>query len=336
MLGTPTFTTCNLQGIRFLPSTVSRGTWRAIRDHVQRSYLIVREAEPDQLCVPASRRNCWTSNPVESLFFVFHNVIDTENLNSSIDDCSVRANFRDTYFLAASISHFTWLILLQCIACCFWVFFGFSVFPTWSVANPPCSCQYTFLWCRIYTNKHTGWRSIALHHRREVFGSASSFFLSFCFARFKVLSEQMLLLNLSKCVCVCLSVCLSVLLYLIGKIKYINTARCRRNRSGHATSQPPSSLETALEGQAPLPKQSLMAEKSVAWIKLHPMSLICFPDTSFIFPLSMFLSASDSNAKVPKHSVTSIRQSSRLWSAPCTCKVMPGTTPPHVKSNGRQ
>ena len=96
--------------------------------------------------------------------------------------------------------------ILHDSSCCsalhvvFGVFFGFSVFPTWSVANPPCSCQYTFLWCRIYTNKHTGWRSIALHHRREVFGSPSSFFLSFCFARFKVLSEQMLLLNLSKCV----------------------------------------------------------------------------------------------------------------------------------------
>jgi len=31
----------------------SRGTWCAIRDHVQRSYLIVRDTEPDQLCVPA-------------------------------------------------------------------------------------------------------------------------------------------------------------------------------------------------------------------------------------------------------------------------------------------
>ena len=36
----------------------SRGTWRTIRDHVQRSYLIVREAEPDQLCVPAPFFNC--------------------------------------------------------------------------------------------------------------------------------------------------------------------------------------------------------------------------------------------------------------------------------------
>ena len=31
----------------------SRGTWHAIRDHVQRSYLIVWDTEPDQLCVPA-------------------------------------------------------------------------------------------------------------------------------------------------------------------------------------------------------------------------------------------------------------------------------------------
>ena len=32
----------------------SRGTWHTIRDHVQRSYLIVWDTEPDQLCVPAS------------------------------------------------------------------------------------------------------------------------------------------------------------------------------------------------------------------------------------------------------------------------------------------
>ena len=44
-----------------LQFTYCRGTWRAIRDHVQRSYLIVREAEPDQLCVPAPFFNCWTS-----------------------------------------------------------------------------------------------------------------------------------------------------------------------------------------------------------------------------------------------------------------------------------
>ena len=103
----------------FLPSAISRGTWRAIRDHVQRSYLIVREAEPDQLCVPAPRWNCWPSNPVESLFLVSHNVIDAENLNPSIDNWTDRADFRDTYFWAASISPFTWLILLQCISCFF-------------------------------------------------------------------------------------------------------------------------------------------------------------------------------------------------------------------------
>ena len=31
------------------------GTWHTIRDHVQRSYLIVWDTEPDQLCVPAAR-----------------------------------------------------------------------------------------------------------------------------------------------------------------------------------------------------------------------------------------------------------------------------------------
>ena len=32
---------------------ICRGTWHTIRDHVQRSYLIVWDTEPDQLCVPA-------------------------------------------------------------------------------------------------------------------------------------------------------------------------------------------------------------------------------------------------------------------------------------------
>ena len=35
-----------------------RGTWHTIRDHVQRSYLIVWDTEPDQLCVPASIFHC--------------------------------------------------------------------------------------------------------------------------------------------------------------------------------------------------------------------------------------------------------------------------------------
>ena len=37
----------------------SRGTWHAIRDHVQRSYLIVWDTEPDQLCVPAFHLLTW-------------------------------------------------------------------------------------------------------------------------------------------------------------------------------------------------------------------------------------------------------------------------------------
>ena len=32
---------------------ICRGTWHTIRDHVQRSYLIVWDTEPDQLCVPS-------------------------------------------------------------------------------------------------------------------------------------------------------------------------------------------------------------------------------------------------------------------------------------------
>ena len=41
------------------PSKSCRGTWHAIRDHVQRSYLIVWETEPDQLCVPALFSRIW-------------------------------------------------------------------------------------------------------------------------------------------------------------------------------------------------------------------------------------------------------------------------------------
>ena len=36
-----------------LVNLTCRGTWHTIRDHVQRSYLIVWDTEPDQLCVPA-------------------------------------------------------------------------------------------------------------------------------------------------------------------------------------------------------------------------------------------------------------------------------------------
>ena len=124
------------------PKHNSRGTWRAIRDHVQRSYLIVREAEPDQLCVPASRWNCWPSNPVESLFLVSHNVIDAKNLNPCIDDWTDRADFRDPQFWTAFISHFTWPILLPCISC-FFEFFGLAIVLT---------CQFSMQFS-LYTPK---------------------------------------------------------------------------------------------------------------------------------------------------------------------------------------
>ena len=42
----------------FLLPIQCRGTWHTIRDHVQRSYLIVWDTEPDQLCVPASIFHC--------------------------------------------------------------------------------------------------------------------------------------------------------------------------------------------------------------------------------------------------------------------------------------
>ena len=44
-----------------------RGTWHAIRDHVQRSYLIVWDTEPDQLCVPAFSLNGKRLNPRTSM-----------------------------------------------------------------------------------------------------------------------------------------------------------------------------------------------------------------------------------------------------------------------------
>ena len=56
----------------YQPCNLSRGTWRAIKVHVQRSYLIAREAEPDQLCVLAGdTKSFW---PV----IVACNVFDTE------------------------------------------------------------------------------------------------------------------------------------------------------------------------------------------------------------------------------------------------------------------
>jgi hypothetical protein len=43
--------TCRL--LLFQLSDFCRGTWHAIRDRVQRSYLIAWDTEPDQLCLPA-------------------------------------------------------------------------------------------------------------------------------------------------------------------------------------------------------------------------------------------------------------------------------------------
>ena len=52
-----------------------RGTWHTIRDHFQRSYLIVWDTEPDQLCVPASIFHClWPpAKPRTGKSFSFHN-----------------------------------------------------------------------------------------------------------------------------------------------------------------------------------------------------------------------------------------------------------------------
>ena len=44
-------------------SDFSRGTWHAIRDHVQQSYLIAWDREPDQLCVPAPFSNLHAKRP---------------------------------------------------------------------------------------------------------------------------------------------------------------------------------------------------------------------------------------------------------------------------------
>ena len=50
----------SLSNVQFEFWIFSRGTWRTIRDHVQRSYLIVRDTGPDQLCVPAFKDQFWT------------------------------------------------------------------------------------------------------------------------------------------------------------------------------------------------------------------------------------------------------------------------------------
>ena len=47
----------------FQLSDFSRGTWHAIRDHVQRSCLIAWDTEPDQLCVPAPFSNLYGKQP---------------------------------------------------------------------------------------------------------------------------------------------------------------------------------------------------------------------------------------------------------------------------------
>ena len=179
----------------------SRGTWRTIRDHVQRSYLIVREAEPDQLCVPAPFFNCWpscyTAVFCTSTTPIFVQLVKLDSLLRrwlllGLQSVTVLLQFENLGDVGACIHvsfhvNFSWHIHLDC------QFIFDRIFTSCFHFMTHCLCE------DIYTNKHTRWRSIGLHQRREIFGSLL-LFLSFCFARFKVLSEQMLLLNLNKCV----------------------------------------------------------------------------------------------------------------------------------------
>ena len=65
----------------FQLSDFSKGTWHAIRDHVQQSYLIAWDREPDQLCVPAPFSNLHAKRPSQeppSHFFVSAQLAQSE------------------------------------------------------------------------------------------------------------------------------------------------------------------------------------------------------------------------------------------------------------------
>ena len=61
-------------------SNPMQGTWHTIRDHVQRSYLIVWDTEPDQLCVPAPIFHCLWRPAKPSTGMSFFNLFQTKQL----------------------------------------------------------------------------------------------------------------------------------------------------------------------------------------------------------------------------------------------------------------
>ena len=135
-------------------------------------------------------KSCWIAVPC---FSQCHWRRESESEHWQLN----RSSWLPRYVFLGSIYfafHMTHLVAVH-----FMFFRVFSVLQFCSLANFPCSFHCTFLWCWIYTNKHTGWLTPDPHHGRELFGSLlfSPFFL-LCMN--KVLSEQMLLLNLSKCV----------------------------------------------------------------------------------------------------------------------------------------
>ena len=87
-------------------------------------------------------------------------------------------------------------------SCCsaFQVFSSFSVLQFCSLANFSCVFDCTFLWVESTLTSIQDDGRLLYTTDVKYLDLPLPFSLSFCFARFKVLSEQMLLLNLSKCV----------------------------------------------------------------------------------------------------------------------------------------
>ena len=173
--------------------------------------------ESDQLHVPAIS-NRWTVD-LEFLFnrcSVFPAIFDdSETLNCRIE-MQPATYFRDLLQPFEHTCHvFRFALDRPCSSAIRWSQFCIHFLFTWGFkwqfsfgqSFIPCSCLFLFhvtehfTWDDIYTNKHTGRLKSDLHQRRELFGSPFSSSL-FLICTHKVLSEQTLLLNLSKCVCV--------------------------------------------------------------------------------------------------------------------------------------
>ena len=141
-------------------------------------------------------------------------------------------------------------------SCCsaFQVFSSFSVLQFCSLANFSCIFDCTFLWVESALTSIQDDGRLLYTTDVKYLDLPLPFSLSFCFARFKVLSEQMLLLNLSKCVdvvlcdvtwscvmCVCVVVCVCVcvlcvlMLYCVKKKEKRGSAEAEVRRRGGAS-----------------------------------------------------------------------------------------------------